>query len=53
MESVCRLWHPPSTPAIAWYATRTMLLSGCCSVREHPAVCTCVFMNHERSFFAP
>ena len=30
----------PSTPAIAWYATRTMLFRGCCSVSEQPAVWT-------------
>src|SRR5579862_9852613 len=30
-----------------------MLLSGCCSVSEHPAVCTCVFMYHDFSDFAP
>src|ERR1051326_6586088 len=30
-----------------------MLFSGCCSVSEHPAVCTCVFMYHDFSDLAP
>jgi hypothetical protein len=53
IESVCSDWHPPSTAAMAWYATRTMLFIGCCSVSEHPAVCTCVLRYHERGFTAP
>src|SRR5262245_31642744 len=30
-----------------------MLFKGCCSVSEHPAVCTCVFMYQDFSLPAP
>ncbi len=36
---VCSDCAPPSTAAIAWSATRTTLLSGCCAVSVEPAVC--------------
>src|SRR5216110_2035126 len=41
---------PPSTPANAWIATRTMLLYGCCAVSEHPAVCVWNRRMAERGF---
>ena len=38
IELVCRLWVPPSTPASASMAVRTMLSSGCWAVSDTPAV---------------
>ena len=35
---VCRLWVPPSTPAMASMVVRTMLLYGSCSVSDTPDV---------------
>ena len=48
IELVCSDCTPPSTPASAWMATRTTLLSGCCAVSEQPAVCACVRSISER-----
>ncbi len=50
---VCSDCVPPSAAAIAWYATRTMLLCGCCAVRETPAVCACVRSRRLRGSRAP
>ena len=38
IELVCRLCVPPSTPASASMAVRTMLSSGCWAVSDTPAV---------------
>ncbi len=38
MELVCSDCVPPSTPARASMAVRTMFTSGCCAVRDTPAV---------------
>ena len=48
-----RDWAPPSTAASAWSATRATLLSGCCAVRETPAVCVCVRSRMARGSVAP
>ena len=53
MELVCSDWVPPSTAERACRATRTMLLWGCCAVREQPAVCACVRSIQERGSLAP
>ena len=53
MELVCRLCVPPSTPASASIAVRTMFTSGCCAVRETPAVWVWNRMASERGFVAP
>ena len=38
IELVCSDWVPPSTPARASMAVRTMLTSGCWAVSDTPAV---------------
>ena len=53
IESVWSDCVPPITAASAWMATRTRLTSGCCSVRETPAVWVWKRMSQERDFFAP
>src|SRR5262249_42290663 len=52
-EFVCSDCTPPRIPASACTVTRTMLLSGCCAVRETPAVCAWVRRRSERSSRAP
>ena len=52
-ELVCRDWVPPSTPASASIAVRAMLLSGCCAVRETPAVCVWKRISHDFGLRAP
>ncbi len=44
---------PPSTPASASIAVRTMLFSGCWAVSDTPAVWTWVRISQERGFLAP
>ena len=44
---------PPSTAAIAWYATRTMLLCGCWAWSVHPPHTTPVRNIDELAFCAP
>jgi hypothetical protein len=53
MELVCSDCVPPSTAAMAWYATRTMLFSGCGATSETPAVWAWVRSRHDSGFFAP
>ena len=53
MEFVWRLWVPPSTPASASIAVRTMFTSGCCAVSDTPAVCVWKRICNERSRSAP
>ncbi len=53
IELVCSDCVPPSTAASAWYATRTMLFSGCCAVSVTPAVWAWVRSRHASSFLAP
>ncbi|MCG3135718.1 MAG: hypothetical protein HMLKMBBP_03451 [Planctomycetes bacterium] len=53
MELVCRLCVPPSTAERASIAVRTMLFSGCCAVRDTPAVCVWKRMSQLFGFFAP
>ena len=53
LELVCRDCVPPSTAAIAWYAVRTMLLSGCWAVSVEPAVCVWKRSIQERGSWAP
>jgi methylmalonyl-CoA mutase N-terminal domain/subunit len=53
IELVCRLWVPPSTPANASIAVRTMLTSGCWAVSETPAVCVWKRICSDRSLRAP
>ena len=50
---MCSDWVPPSTPASASIAVRTMLLSGCCAVSDTPAVCVWNRIRHDSGFFAP
>jgi hypothetical protein len=50
---VCSDCVPPSTPASASIAVRTMLLSGCWAVRLTPAVCVWKRISQLRGFFAP
>src|SRR5207253_2664506 len=52
-ELVCSDCTPPSTPASACTATRTMLLRGCCAVSEQPAVWAWVLRRSERGSRAP
>ncbi len=49
---VCSDWVPPSTPANASIAVRTMLLSGCWAVSDTPAVCVWKRMSQDRWFSA-
>ena len=50
---MCSDCVPPSTPASASIAVRTMLFSGCWAVSDTPAVCVWKRISHERGFFAP
>jgi hypothetical protein len=50
---VCSDCVPPSTAARAWTVTRAILLSGCCAVSEHPAVCVWNRSIIERGLTAP
>ncbi len=50
---MCRDWVPPSTAAIAWTVTRTMLTSGCCAVSCTPAVCVWNRSVQDLGFVAP
>ncbi len=52
MEFVWRDWVPPSTAARASTAVRTMLFSGCCAVRETPAVWVWKRMSQDFGSFA-
>ncbi len=52
-EFVCSDWVPPSTPASASIAVRTMLLSGCWAVSDTPAVWVWKRISIERSARAP
>src|SRR5688572_28463034 len=49
-EFVCSDWVGTITAARAWSATRTILLWGCCAVREHLAVCEWKRRIAERGF---
>ncbi len=51
-ELVWSDWVPPRTAESAWIVTRTMLLSGCCAVRDDPAVCVWNRSIQERGSFA-
>ena len=53
IELVCRLWVPPSTPASASMAVRTMLTSGCWAVSDTPAVWVWKRSCSERGSVAP
>ena len=53
IELVCNDCVPPSTPAKASMAVRTMFTSGCCAVSETPAVCVWNRSCSERSSWAP
>ena len=53
IELVCRLWVPPSTPANASMAVRTMLTSGCWAVSDTPAVWVWKRSCSERGLVAP
>ncbi len=53
MLLVCRDCVPPRTAASAWMATRTILFSACCAVRETPAVWVWKRINQELGFLAP
>ena len=53
IELVCKRWVPPSTPASASIAVRTMLTSGCWAVSDTPAVWVWNRSCIERSTFAP
>ena len=53
IELVCNDCVPPSAAAIAWYAVRTTLFSGCWAVRVEPAVCVWKRSSSERGSFAP
>ncbi len=53
IEFVCRLCVPPSTPANASIAVRTMFISGCCAVSDTPAVWVWNRSINERSSIAP
>ena len=53
IELVCRLWVPPSTPASASMAVRTMLISGCWAVSDTPAVWVWKRSCSERGSVAP
>ena len=50
---MCSDCVPPSTPASASIAVRTMLFSGCCAVSDTPAVCVWKRISHERGERAP
>ena len=50
---MCSDCVPPSTPASASIAVRTMLFSGCWAVSDTPAVCVWKRISHERGFLAP
>ncbi len=52
-ELVWRDWVPPSTAASACRVTRTALFSGCCAVRDTPAVCAWNRIHQERGLLAP
>ena len=52
-EFVCSDCVPPSTPASASIAVRTMLLSGCCAVSDTPAVWVWKRMRHDSGLRAP
>ena len=53
IELVCRLCVPPSTPASASIAVRTMLSSGCWAVSEAPAVWVWKRSVNDRGSVAP
>ena len=53
IELVCSDCVPPSTPANASIAVRTMLTSGCCAVSDTPAVWVWKRSCIERSSVAP
>ena len=53
IEFVCSDWVPPSTPASASIAVRTMLTSGCWAVSDTPAVWVWKRSCSERSDSAP
>ena len=53
IELVCSDWVPPSTPASASMAVRTMLISGCCAVSDTPAVWVWNRSCIDRSSVAP
>ena len=50
---MCSDWVPPSTPASASIAVRTMLLSGCWAVSDTPAVWVWKRISHDFGFLAP
>ena len=50
---VCSDWVPPSTPASASIAVRTMLFKGCCAVSETPAVCVWKRISHDFGSWEP
>ena len=50
---MCSDWVPPSTPASASIAVRTMLFSGCWAVSDTPAVCVWKRIRHDRGSVAP
>ncbi len=52
-ELVCSDCVPPSTPANASIAVRTMLFNGCWAVNDTPAVCVWKRISHDFGFLAP
>ena len=50
---MCSDCVPPSTPASASIAVRTMLFSGCWAVSDTPAVCMWKRISHDRGSAAP